>query len=440
MALVKIPILDQWQDNNDLNADGFVLKAYEYRTTTPKTIYYNNSLSNTLETATLNANGVFELANNEITLYTDDRLRLALYRNASDAAADQNPFYGPIDISLSTEQDSKIAGITNKYDEFDDRYLGSKASDPTVDNDGDPILTGANYWNSGGSDMRVYNGASWDQIEPWSGLGINLKGFLLEYAYDPGYYSYSAGSIDLRDFVFSDDGLKVFIIVGTFSLLREYPLTRAFDLRTVGSLTTTFPLAAQESQAQAAAFNPGGTKLYVVGASNDTVYEYTLTTGFSLSTASYSGNSFSVATEIDEPTGIGFSQDGTRMLVLDNGTTDAFYQYNLTTGFDLTTASYSTNSFSVATQDTDVRGLAVSTFGDRVFVNGSTSRTIYQYSLTTGFDASTAAYSNISYPIPATATESNGLAFSNDGSRMYPCVRSGGFDTIYQVSTNIIRA
>jgi hypothetical protein len=52
------------------------------------------------------------------------------------------------------------------YDEFDDRYLGSKSSDPTLDNDGDALLTGALYFNDVIDAMKVYNGASWDLIAP----------------------------------------------------------------------------------------------------------------------------------------------------------------------------------------------------------------------------------------------------------------------------------
>jgi len=47
------------------------------------------------------------------------------------------------------------------FDSFDDRYLGAKASDPTVDNDGNPLLTGALYWNSTVNEMRAYSGSAW---------------------------------------------------------------------------------------------------------------------------------------------------------------------------------------------------------------------------------------------------------------------------------------
>lgn len=47
------------------------------------------------------------------------------------------------------------------YDSFDDRYLGAKSSDPTLDNDGNALLTGALYFNTTSSEMRVYNGTAW---------------------------------------------------------------------------------------------------------------------------------------------------------------------------------------------------------------------------------------------------------------------------------------
>ena len=47
------------------------------------------------------------------------------------------------------------------YDLFDDRYLGAKAADPTLDNDGNALVTGAMYFNTVSNTTRIYNGASW---------------------------------------------------------------------------------------------------------------------------------------------------------------------------------------------------------------------------------------------------------------------------------------
>ncbi|HMA77644.1 MAG TPA: hypothetical protein VKP88_00715, partial [Candidatus Paceibacterota bacterium] len=49
------------------------------------------------------------------------------------------------------------------FDSFDDRYLGAKASEPTLDNDGDPLIEGAIYWNSTSDNLWVYDGADWQQ-------------------------------------------------------------------------------------------------------------------------------------------------------------------------------------------------------------------------------------------------------------------------------------
>ena len=61
---------------------------------------------------------------------------------------------------------TSATSAATSYDEFDDRYLGSKTSDPTVDNDGGALITGALYFNSVVGAMKVYDGAAWDLVAP----------------------------------------------------------------------------------------------------------------------------------------------------------------------------------------------------------------------------------------------------------------------------------
>ena len=56
---------------------------------------------------------------------------------------------------------ASAASAASSYDTFDDRYLGTKTSNPTVDNDGDALIEGALYFNSTANEMRVYDGANW---------------------------------------------------------------------------------------------------------------------------------------------------------------------------------------------------------------------------------------------------------------------------------------
>ncbi len=61
----------------------------------------------------------------------------------------------------ATSAASSATSAAASYDSFDDRYLGAKSSSPTVDNDGDALLTGALYYDTTAEEMRVYTGSSW---------------------------------------------------------------------------------------------------------------------------------------------------------------------------------------------------------------------------------------------------------------------------------------
>lgn len=64
--------------------------------------------------------------------------------------------------SSASSAASSATSAAASYDNFDDRYLGSKTSDPTLDNDGNALLTGALYWNSVSSALKAYTGSVWN--------------------------------------------------------------------------------------------------------------------------------------------------------------------------------------------------------------------------------------------------------------------------------------
>jgi len=73
----------------------------------------------------------------------------------------------------ATAAASSAAAAATTYDNFDDRYLGDKSSDPTVDNDGNALLTGALYFNTTSDAMKVYSGSAWAAVAP-TATSINL--------------------------------------------------------------------------------------------------------------------------------------------------------------------------------------------------------------------------------------------------------------------------
>jgi hypothetical protein len=64
----------------------------------------------------------------------------------------------------ATAAAASAAAAATTYDNFDDRYLGSKSTAPSVDNDGDALLEGAIYWNSVDNAMYAWTGSEWGSI------------------------------------------------------------------------------------------------------------------------------------------------------------------------------------------------------------------------------------------------------------------------------------
>jgi hypothetical protein len=80
--------------------------------------------------------------------------------NAGTSASNAASSASAAASSASSASASADAALT-ALDNFDDRYLGQKASDPTVDNDGNALIAGALYFNTTDSVMKVYEGSIW---------------------------------------------------------------------------------------------------------------------------------------------------------------------------------------------------------------------------------------------------------------------------------------
>ena len=70
---------------------------------------------------------------------------------------------------------SSATSAATSYDNFDDRYLGAKSSDPSADNDGDSLITGALYFNTTNNVMMVYTGSAWVRTTPTSSDQTNIN-------------------------------------------------------------------------------------------------------------------------------------------------------------------------------------------------------------------------------------------------------------------------
>ncbi len=213
-----------------------------------------------------------------------------------------------------------------------------------------------------------------------------------------------------EDLFFKSDGTKVFVV--STATVYQYSLSTAWDLSTASYDSKSFNAGTQEALPTGIFFKSDGTKMYITGFLNDRVYQYSLSTAWDVSTASYDSVSLNVASQENTPFGLSFKSDGTRMYIIGQ-TADAVLQYNLSTAWNLATASYSGVSFSTAAQTTSTNALFFSDDGLNLFTLSSVF--VYKYTLSTAWDLTTVSYvENGSVGITA-----KGVFFDSSGEKLF---------------------
>ena len=195
--------------------------------------------------------------------------------------------------------------------------------------------------------------------------------------------------------------------------------------------TKTFSFSSQITNFGGMYVSPDGTKLYAWDYISHIIYQYTLTGG-DVNTAVYASKSYNIALATNLG-GVCFNAAGTKMFAMHYGTR-VVYQYSLGTAWDVSTASSDSKSFSCNAQSTTLLSIAMNTAGTRLYAGSSSTGYIYQYNISTPDDITTASYSTYSLNASANVTNIQGFCFTADG---YPLA---GKQTLYIVnnSTHII--
>jgi hypothetical protein len=226
-------------------------------------------------------------------------------------------------------------------------------------------------------------------------------------------------------------GTKMYVNGTTGDDVNEYTLSTAWDI-TTATFVTTFSTAPQDSAPQDIFFKPDGLSMFVIGSTSDTVFQYTLSTAWDVSTASYAGISFSVTAQDTSPLGLWFRPNGLIMYVVGT-TSDTVFQYTLSTAWDVSTASYSGISFSVAAQDTGPVQINLSVDGLKMWMLGANTDTIWEYDLGTAWNVSTATLFNNFY-IGFQETNPSGMFIDSTApNRVY--IVGSTTDTVFQYYT-----
>jgi len=247
-------------------------------------------------------------------------------------------------------------------------------------------------------------------------------------------YTYNSFSVTNEDGTPADiflkpDGRKMYMVGSSNDNVYEYNLSIPWDINTATYTGNYVDISGQSLVPTGIFIRADGLKLYVIDQNNTDIFEYNLSTAWDIGSAVYSGNSYNNTQEVT-PQSVFFSPDGTKMYLV-GSTNDRVYEYNLGTPWDVSTASYSTNNKDVSPQDNVPTGIFFSPDGAKMYMIGQQNNRINQYNLGTPWDVSTASYT--SNYTQSEDSQSAGLFIKSDGIKLY--VMGLNTDTVYQYDT-----
>ena len=225
---------------------------------------------------------------------------------------------------------------------------------------------------------------------------------------------------------FSSDGMYFYSSNSDDDYPQTFSLSSAYDISSssligMGRDVKMLPFIANDTGSNELymyghEFGNGGLKMYTVGSGLDRIAQYTLSTAYDVTTASYDGykhiNSINSA-----PSSITWKPDGTTFYMT-NFSGDDVHQISVATNWDVTSTTTLVNTFAVNTEELVPMDVRFKTDdGTKMFVIGTSGDGIDTYTLSTGWDISTASHTAFD-SLSAQNTVPNGLDFSPDGTKM----------------------
>ena len=269
-----------------------------------------------------------------------------------------------------------------------------------------------------------------DKYLPWNtpsafhnwlkqGRRVKIYGGIKGVKYDDK--SLYSGSEDTspKGIFFKPDGSKVYIAGDQNVKIFQYSLSTPWDISTATYDSKFKDVSSENSYLYGLFFKPDGSKVYILGwMTPETIFQYSLSTPWDISTASYDSKSFYVGNEDLYPEDIFFKSDGSKVYVI-GWASETIYQYSLSTPWDISTASYDSKSFYIGNEDQGPSDIFFESDGNKVYMLGDHNDEVYQYSLSTPWDISTASYDSKFFDVGNEDQGPEGIFFKPDGSKVY---------------------
>lgn len=230
---------------------------------------------------------------------------------------------------------------------------------------------------------------------------------------------------------FSPDGSKMYLADVVDGIVYQYTLSTPWDISTA-TYDDKYYTAAQMSYIKGCFFKPDGSKMYLTSDGDDRVYQYTLSTAWDVSTATYDSKFYqeSIAGET-HPYGLFFNPDGSKMYV-GGKDTKKVYQFTLSTEWDVSTAAYNSKFYYFNLSNLNDISLILNGKNLCIFIGN----VVHQYTLSTAWDITTASYDSKSKDVVAQENSCSGLFLKPYGDKLF-IIGSQNF-TVYQYSVDLL--
>ncbi len=223
---------------------------------------------------------------------------------------------------------------------------------------------------------------------------------------------------------FNPDGTRMFIAGFSANRVIQYTLSTPFDISEATFLTNSFcNIGGEALDGTNIEFNSDGTKFFLTDMADDDVEIYSLTTAYDISTCVSQGNKSFTLDSSPNLRAITFSNDGKNIYLLDRASNGHVFQYSLSSPYDLSNETlvknFSPSGGGLIANGGDVRGIKFSSDGSKMYITTGEGDTINEYSLSTPFNlAGTVTYVG-SYNTSEELTQVWGITFNTDGSKMF---------------------
>ncbi len=221
---------------------------------------------------------------------------------------------------------------------------------------------------------------------------------------------------------FKPDGTKMFVVGKTQERIFEFDLSTAFDISTATISSNEYNHGLEDDDATDIKFNSDGTKLFLAGAGDQEINVYNLSTAYDVSTSVHQNTYFN-GDGLDF-VAIAFNTNGTKLFIYDKTGDDSIKQYSLGSPFDLSNAvlqkEYTgTSSKTLVTINKNPQGFAFSSDGSKMYITGKGNKKIKELTLSTPFDLSNVKLESGNYDLSDEIAEPSGIALSDDGLKLF---------------------